>query len=100
MDKETAKEGFRRLAFGSIRDAVRLLFCDEINPRTLRNMDLFSVSEIHRAKGGGIEIKFFDRMEALRMLSELEHADSGAEGLLQAIERGAAALDTREDEAL
>lgn len=100
MHEETAKEGFRRLAFGSIKDAVRLLFCEEVNPRTLRNMDLFSVSEIRRPKGGGMEIKFFDRMEALRLLSELENADSGAEGILQAIERGAAALDAQEDDAL
>lgn len=93
MHEETAKEGFRRLAFGSIQDAVRLLFCEEVNPRVLRNMDLFSVSEIRRPKGGGMEIKFFDRMEALRLLSELENAEGGADGILQAIERGAAALD-------
>lgn len=93
MHEETAKEGFRRLAFGSIRDAVRLLFCEEVNPRVLRNMDLFSVSEIRRPKGGGMEIKFFDRMEALRLLSELENAEGGTDGILQAIERGAAALD-------
>ena len=44
MVNETAKEGFRRLAFGGIHDAVRLLFCEEVNPRTLKNMDLFAVS--------------------------------------------------------
>ena len=46
MVNETAKEGFRRLAFGGIHDAVRLLFCEDVNPRTLKNMDLFAVSEI------------------------------------------------------
>ena len=62
MHEETAREGFRRLAFGSIRDAVRLLFCEDVNPRVLKNMDLFSVSEIKRSKDGSIAIQFFDRM--------------------------------------
>ena len=84
MVNETAKEGFHRLAFGGIHDAVRLLFCEEVNPRTLKNMDLFAVSEIRRPKNGGIE--------ALRLLSELEASGSGAQALLSAIESGAAAL--------
>ena len=63
MVNETAKEGFRRLAFGGIHDAVRLLFCEDVNPRTLKNMDLFAVSEIRRPKNGGMEIRFFDRIE-------------------------------------
>lgn len=89
MVNETAKEGFRRLAFGGIHDAVRLLFCEDVNPRTLKNMDLFAVSEIRRPKNGGMEIRFFDRIEALRLLSEL---GTGAQALLSAIESGAAAL--------
>ena len=96
MQEQTALEGFRRLAFGDIRDAVKLLFCDELNPRALHNMNLFAVSEIRRPKGGGMEIRFFDRIESLRLLSELENADNGADGLLSAIERGAAALDRQE----
>ena len=92
MSGETAKEGFRKLAFGSNKDAVRLLFCDEVTPQRLRHMDLFSVSEIRKSKDGEIQIKFFDRMEALQRLSELESADHGAEGFLRAIEDGAAAL--------
>ena len=58
MVNETAKEGFRRLAFGGIHDAVRLLFCEDVNPRTLKNMDLFAVSEIRRPKNGGMEPPF------------------------------------------
>lgn len=77
MVNETAKEGFRRLAFGGIHDAVRLLFCEDVNPRTLKNMDLFAVSEIRRPKNGGMEIRFFDRIEALRLLSELETSGTG-----------------------
>lgn len=92
MVNETAKEGFRRLAFGGIHDAVRLLFCEDVNPRTLKNMDLFAVSEIRRPKNGGMEIRFFDRIEALRLLSELETSGTGVQALLSAIESGAAAL--------
>ena len=99
MQEETALEGFRRLAFGDIRDAVRLLFCDEVNPRMLRNMNLFAVSEIRRPKGGGMEIRFFDRIEALRLLSELESAGGGANDVLRAIERGAEALGGRDGDA-
>ena len=98
MSGETAKEGFRRLAFGSVKDAVRLLFCDEVTPQKLRYMDLFSVSEIKRSKDGGIDIKFFDRMEALCRLSELESAENGAEGFMKALENGAAALREKEAE--
>ena len=39
-----------------------------------------------------MEIRFFDRFEALRLLSELENAGGGAKDLLHAIERGAEAL--------
>ena len=92
MVNETAKEGFRRLAFGGIHDAVRLLFCEDVNPRTLKNMDLFAVSEIRRPKNGGMEIRFFDRIEALRLLSELETSGTGAQALLSAIESGATGI--------
>ena len=94
MQKETAKEGFRRLAFGSIKDAVRLLLSEKVNPQVLKKMDLFSVSEIRKSKNGDIEIKFFDRMQALQKLSELESTEGG--GLLSAIENGAAALRQKE----
>ena len=75
-----------------IQKNISLLFCEEVNPRTLKNMDLFAVSEIRRPKNGGMEIRFFDRIEALRLLSELEASGSGAQALLSAIESGAAAL--------
>lgn len=39
-----------------------------------------------------MEIRFFDRIEALRLLSELETSGTGAQALLSAIESGAAAL--------
>lgn len=92
MSGETAAEGYRRLAFASNKDAVRLLYCEEMTPQKLRYMDLYSVSEIRKSKNGDITIKFADRMAALDRLRELEKAGSGTEGFLKAIADGAAAL--------
>ncbi len=68
-----AAAGFRRLAFGSVSDAVRLLDGEREN---LEEMDLFSVSDIKIPKGGGMEIKFYDRQKALECLAQLETSES------------------------
>lgn len=86
--------GYRRLAFGSVADAVRLLYAvdtgEALDPETL---DLFSVSEIKRPKGGGLEIKFFDRQKALDRLAMLESETAdGALPFYRALERSAAAI--------
>lgn len=98
MNKETEEkvlEGYRRIAFGDVSDPVRLLFCEEVTPRALKNMDLFTISEIKRPKGGGMEIKFFDRIRALQCMQELGAEESGGCGFYRALEDGAKAL--RED---
>lgn len=85
--------GYRRLAFGSTADAVRLLLhCDDAPPDP-DTLDLFSVSEIKRPKGGGMEIKFFDRQRALDKLSELQSGNTdSALPFYRALEKSAAAL--------
>ena len=65
------RAGYRRLAFGCVSDAVRLLTLDEEEPADLEEMDLFLVSELKRPRGGGLEIKFFDRLKALERLEAL-----------------------------
>ncbi|MBQ8959603.1 MAG: terminase small subunit [Ruminococcus sp.] len=71
--------GLRRLAFGSCADAVSLAFADELSsPGAVKGLDLFCVSEIKRDKGGGVEIRLFDRLKALEKLYELERM--GSEG--------------------
>lgn len=92
--------GYRRLAFGSIADAVRLLQqIDQDAPLDPDTLDLFSVSEIKRPKGGGMEIKFFDRQKALDRLSELqETAADSALPFYKALERSAAAIGKNGDE--
>ena len=93
--------GYRRLAFGSVADAVRLLQqTDTDAPLDPDTLDLFSVSEIKRPKGGGLEIKFFDRQKALDRLSELqETAADSALPFYKALERSAAAIGKHGDEA-
>ncbi|MCQ2490289.1 MAG: terminase small subunit [Ruminococcus sp.] len=81
--------GLRRLAFGSCNDAVRLAFSDELPPQdVLDRLDLYNVSEIKRVRGGGVEVKVFDRIKALEKLCELERAESEsdrAEALIKAL---------------
>ncbi|MDE5770420.1 MAG: terminase small subunit [Ruminococcus sp.] len=69
--------GLKRLAFGNCSDAVYLVFADELPPpNVIERLDLFNVSEIKRVKGGGVEVKLFDRLKALEKLFELENSFS------------------------
>lgn len=88
---QLAKAGFKRLAFGSISDAIRLLDGERQN---LDGLDLFMVSDIKIPKGGGMEIKFFDRQKALESLASMESIDTGKESLTfyQALEKSAGCI--------
>ena len=81
--------GLRRLAFGSCNDAIKLAFADELPPQDeLDSLDLYNVAEIKRVRGGGVEVKVFDRIKALEKLAELERAASesgSAEALIRAL---------------
>lgn len=97
---EDIASGYYRLAFGCVSDAVSLLFSDSVTSEDIERMDLFNVAEIKRKKSGDIEIKFFDRLRALQLLSELfsESDNSQASSLFGAIEKGALALRREENE--
>lgn len=72
-----AKAGLKRLALGSISDAVSLIYMDKPDREKLRDMDLFMISEIRRQKDGHMEIKFFDRFKALdKLIQNSETADT------------------------
>lgn len=78
--EQQVNDGLIRLAFGDVSDAVSLLYLsDEEALSSLTNLNLFNVSEIKRPKGGGMEIKFFDRLKACEKLRELSatKADEG-----------------------
>lgn len=94
------KAGLERLAFGNINDAVKLAFSDEaMTEKELASLDLFNVSEIKRVKGGGVEIKLFDRQKALELLWEMENTtdiNSSAESFFNAVKAGAEAIDNKD----
>ena len=87
-DTELALEGPRKLAFGSVNDAVTLVFAEEVpSSAMLAKMDLFNVSAISTLKGG-VEVRFYDRQKALERLYEYGHAGqngAAAESLLAAL---------------
>ena len=72
--------GYRKLAFGSGNDALRLLF-GSVTPEDFDALDLFNVAEIKKPKDGALEIKFFDRLKALEHLETLSAADRADSGL-------------------
>lgn len=90
---EMTKDGYRRLAFGEINDAVRLIFEKEPEEEFIKELDLFNVSEIKQDKNGNVELKFFDRLEALERLSagKGEASDTCAPFYL-ALKQGVSAL--------
>lgn len=102
VTQKEVSEGLRHLAFGEIKDAVSLLFeSEEKILEGLPQLDLFNVSEIKRVKGGGMEIKFFDRLKALDKLRETV-SDSGkpeAVSFYEALEKSTVkSSDLRDDD--
>lgn len=85
--KNEVATGLHRLAFGSIADAIKLLY-GEVMP-DVEALDLFNISEIKRPKAGGVEIKFFDRLKALERLASLtqEEESESAVPFYKALER-------------
>lgn len=90
-----AVDGFSRIAFGSICDAVRLCLNTEgFSQEELEKLDLYSVSELKFNKNGTIEIKFFDRLKALERLCEIsERSDASAAPFYEALAQGARGLE-------
>ena len=88
------KNGLHRLAFASSADAVRLLFAENAENMDIDALDLFNVAEIKRPKGGGLEIKFFDRIKALERLGDISDtsADDPARPFYEALEKSALSL--------
>jgi hypothetical protein len=79
-------KGLERLADGRANDAVRLAFAEELpDPEELEQMDLYNVSEIKRVKGGGVEIKLFDRQKALEKLYEYSISANAEENVSELI---------------
>lgn len=95
------KTGLSRIAFGSVNDAVALMFAEGVTKEDILQADLFNLSEIKFDKGK-IEMKFFDRQKALEKLVELDpqlKEVSDAESFIKAVYSGSRQLDEQEDTA-
>lgn len=98
--KNEALAGYRRLAFGSIADAVRLIIAESTGEiLDVEKLDLFSVSDIKKVKGGGMEIKFFDRQKALESIEAIENTneDDSAIPFYKALQNSAKAFSSKEN---
>ena len=87
--RQKAYAGYERIAFGSVSDAVRLLFADAPFGPDGEEYDLFNVAEIKRPKEGAMEIKFFDRIKALEKLEQYgRDAENGSSDFYRALVSG------------
>ncbi|MBE6770613.1 MAG: terminase small subunit [Ruminococcaceae bacterium] len=93
------EKGLRRLAFGSVADALKLMLCEEtMTAEEIEKLDLFNVSDIKRPKGGGLEIKFFDRLKALERLEKIGSGEETVQSsFVQALSEGAKLLSQGDD---
>ena len=93
------EKGLRRLAFGSVTDALKLMLSEEnLTAEEIEKLDLFNVSDIKRPKGGGLEIKFFDRLKALERLEKLGSREEDTQSsFVQALSEGAKLLSAEEE---
>lgn len=101
ITKSEVCAGLKRIAFGSVNDALKLLDDDcKLDEEQLNSLDLFNVSDIKKPKNGGIEIKFFDRQKALEKLFEISCEDKSDEIMpfYDALEKSARVLAQNEEE--
>ncbi len=93
FEKINVRQGFERIAFGEINDVAELVFAEEpLTISEIARLDLFNVSELKKVKGGGVEVKLFDRQKALEKLLEIENStdtNSTATSFFKALREGA-----------
>lgn len=68
---KTVEEGLQKLAMGPVNDSVKLVTQPLDQPIPIEGLDLFHIKEIKTNKEG-MEIKFYDRLEALKCLDALQ----------------------------
>lgn len=89
-------DGLRRLAFESAASGISVVQEEGVNTLAAVKLDPFHITELKQLKGGGIEVKFYDRIEAMQKLCELT-GNSGLD-LFAAVERGAQAWADDDEE--
>lgn len=87
--KDIVMTGLERLAFGRANDAALLVFSEELPTAVqINSLDLFNVSEMKKVKGGGVEIKLFDRQKAMERIYEYaseENTSAASSNLIEAL---------------
>jgi len=86
LGREECLEEIRRLAKCRANDAVKLAFLTSGELEAVESLDLSAVAEFKRGKDGGVELKFIDRVGALKWLLEQTGGDPRAERLYRALE--------------
>lgn len=76
-----------KLAESPANDGVRLAFLEGDGMEELKSLDLSALTEFKRSSNGTVELKFVDRLAALKWLAE-QGEDTRAEQLYQALEKG------------
>lgn len=103
MSETTANEiesALRSIAFGSPAGAIKLLLRgEELTDRQIRRLDLNLISDIKKSSGGITEIKFYDRIKALSLLSDLSSCQAkDGSGFINALRSSAESLPEDEDD--
>lgn len=78
-DGNSAVTALRRIIFNDPKEAVDAVL-DEADGISYKNRDYFSVSEIKRVKGGGAELKLLNKLDALKLLYDIEENEKSRKG--------------------
>ena len=88
VNRDEILKEVKRLAKGRVNDAVRLAYLGEDELQEISKLELSAVTEFKRSSNGTVELKFVDRLSALKWLLEQAEGDPRAERLYAALERG------------
>lgn len=97
--EDGVKIGLSRLAFGDINDIMEVVLSEEpIGLNRLFKMNFFNISEVKKVKGGGLEVKLFDRQKAMEKLLEIYEKNSSRTNAEEFFEALSKSVSHREDE--
>ena len=89
-EEDCVKLGLKKLAFGDVSGVVKAISKEVPNFNRLKSDDFFNVMSIKRLSNGCMEVKFFDRLQALRGLCEfMNDRQNGADKFLSALANSA-----------
>jgi len=97
--REEVEAGLRKIAFGGVADCVKLLLRgEELSERRIKGLDLYCAADLKRGANGITEIKFYDRLKALELLSSLDKSSGGAQaGLIEALKKSVENRSARDE---